>query len=210
MASFSENDGLGTGLCHWYLWTPFHWGGIREGVGMISNQYTLVKAPGMENYEVSKRNNYIMYLDANNLYGWAMSQPLPTSNLKWLTDEEMRNLDVMIKPDSPRGYILECDLGKCYFCYLYIYVYFIKCKVSLQCISEYPRNFIKCNVSFLCISEYSHELHDLHKDYPLAPERLQIEENILSNNQRHFLQDEGFSKHPPKLVPKNKLHHPLL
>ena len=46
-----------------------------------------------------------------------------------------------------------------------------------------------------------HELHDLHKDYPLAHERLQIEENINSNYLRHLLQDEGFSKPPPKLVP---------
>ena len=130
----------------------------------------------MENYDASKRNSYIMYLDANNLYGWAMSQPLPTSNFKWLTDEEMEELDVMMIPDdSSRGYILECDLGKYYFYYLYIYVYFIKCNVSFPCISEYPRDFIKCNVSFLCILEYPHEIYDLRKDYSLVPERLQME-----------------------------------
>ena len=118
-----------------------------------------------------------MYLDTNNLYGWTMSQPLPTSNFKWLTDEEMEELDVMIVPDdSPRGYILECDLGK----YHYVLVYFIKCNVSFLHILDYPRDFKKCNISFLCISEYPHELHDLHKDYPLALERLQIEENLLS------------------------------
>ena len=91
---------------------------------------------------------------------------------------------MMIPDDSPRGYVLECDLSKYYFYCLYIYVY-----------------FIKCDVSFLCISEYPHELHDLQKDYPLAPGRLQMEENLLSEYQRHLLQDEGFSKPPPKLVP---------
>ena len=92
----------------------------------------------MENYDASKRNSYIMYLDANCLYRWAMSQPLPTSNFKWLTDEEMEELDVMMVPDdSPRGYILEYDLGK----YHYIHVYFIKCNVSFLHISDYPRDF---------------------------------------------------------------------
>ena len=158
---------------------------IMGGVARISHWYAQVNTPGMENYDASKRSSYIMYLDANNLYGWAMSQPLPMSNFKWLTDEKMKDLDVMMIPDnSSRGFILECDLSKYYFYYLYIYVY-----------------FTKYNVSFLCVSEYPHELHDLNKDYPLAPERLQIEQNILNNYQRHLLQDEGISKPPPKLVP---------
>ena len=184
--------------------------GIGGGVTMISHRYARANAPGMENYDVSKRNSYITYLGANNLYGWAMSQPLPTSNFKWLTDEEMKDLDVLILPDDSSGeFILECDLGKYCFYNLYIYVYFIKCNVSFLCISEYPRNFIKCNDSFLCISEYPHELHDLHKDYPLVPERLQIEENIISDYQHHLLQDEGFSKPPPKLIPnlRNKTNY---
>ena len=54
-----------------------------------------------------------MYLDANNLSGWVMSEPLPTSNFKWPTDKEREGLDVMMVPDdSFRGYILECNLGK--------------------------------------------------------------------------------------------------
>ena len=146
-----------------------------------------------------------MYLDANNLYRWAMSQPLPTSNSKWLTDEEMEELDVMMVPDdSQKWYILECDLG-----ITNIHVYFIKCNVSFLHISNYPHDFTKCNISFVCVSEYPHELHDLHKDYPLALERLQIEENLLSDYQRHLMQDEGFSKPPPKLVPnlRNKTNY---
>ena len=45
-----------------------------------------------------------------------MSQPLPTSNFKWLTDKEMKDLDVMMIPDdSSRGYTSECDLDIYYF-----------------------------------------------------------------------------------------------
>ena len=168
--------------------------GIRGGVAMISHRYARANA--------SKRDSYILHLDANNLYGSAMSQPLPTSNFKWLADKEMEKLDMMMVPDnSSRGYILECDFGKYFFYYFYIYVYFIKCNVSFLCISEYPRYFIKCNVSFQYISEYPHELYDLHKDYLLASEQLQIERNILSNYQCYLLHDEGFSKPPPKLFP---------
>ena len=65
----------------------------------------------------------------------------------------MEELDVkMIHGDSSRGHILECDLGKYYFIYLYIHAYFIKCNVSFLYILENPRDFLKRNVSFLCIS----------------------------------------------------------
>ena len=139
---------------------------ISRGMATISHWYTQTNSPGMENYDVSKRISYKMYMDASNLFGWVISQPLPISNFKWLTDEEMEDLKVMMMPDdSSRGYILDCNLSKCYFYYLYISAY-----------------SIKCNVSFLCISRYPHELHDLHKDYPLATECLQMEENILSKN----------------------------
>ena len=93
---------------------------------MISHQYAQVNASSMENYDVNRSDSYIVHLDANILYGWAMSQPLPTSNFKWLTDEEIEELDVMIIPgDSSRGCISECDLGKYYFYYLYIHVMFL-------------------------------------------------------------------------------------
>ena len=119
---------------------------IMGGVTMINHQCARANDPSMENYNASKSNSYIMYLDANKLHRWVMSQPLLTSNFKWLTGKEMEELEVMMVPDdSPRGYILECYLGK----YLYIHVYFIKCNVSFLYISEYPPDFIKCNVSFL-------------------------------------------------------------
>ena len=78
---------------------------IREGMAMISHWYALSNAPGMENYDASKRNSYTIYLDASNLYVWAMSQCLPTFSFRWLTQEEMEELDMIMIPES-KGYIL--------------------------------------------------------------------------------------------------------
>ena len=52
-----------------------------------------------------------MYWDANNLFGWAMSQSLPVSDFKFLTQKEINNFDLdSISKNSETGYILECDL----------------------------------------------------------------------------------------------------
>ena len=57
-----------------------------------------------------KNKEFIIYLDANNLYGWAMSQPLAIGNFIWMNSPE--DFDVMSIPnDGPQGYILEVDLG---------------------------------------------------------------------------------------------------
>jgi len=53
-----------------------------------------------------------MYLDANNLYGWAMSQPLPTHDFRWVEQNDIQQFKVMnIPDDNAIGYIIECDLG---------------------------------------------------------------------------------------------------
>ena len=65
----------------------------------------------MEGYDEKKPSKYIMYLDASNLYGWAMSQYLPYGSFKWLSNEELNNIDLgKYKEDSNDGLILEADL----------------------------------------------------------------------------------------------------
>ena len=52
-----------------------------------------------------------MYLDANNLYGWAMSQYLPTGGFRWMTEKQTNNIDLAKYNDNiKRGLILEVDL----------------------------------------------------------------------------------------------------
>ena len=52
-----------------------------------------------------------MYLDANNLYGWAISQYLPTRGFKWMSEKKIEKLDLATQTaDSKKGLILEVDL----------------------------------------------------------------------------------------------------
>ena len=52
-----------------------------------------------------------MYLDANKLYGWAMSQPLPIGDFKFLSGNYISKLNLFEKTATdPVGYIIECDL----------------------------------------------------------------------------------------------------
>ena len=83
--------------------------GIRGGISVISQKFAKANNPYMEDYDATKPTNYQMYFDANNLYGWAMSQPLPTKNFQWVRDPE--SIDYMaVAPDASTGYILEVDL----------------------------------------------------------------------------------------------------
>ena len=65
--------------------------GIRGGMSVITKGHGEANKPYMANYYPEKPSKYIMYLDANNLYGWAMSKPLPVRGFKWMTDDEQRN-----------------------------------------------------------------------------------------------------------------------
>ncbi|XP_011699319.1 PREDICTED: uncharacterized protein LOC105456742 [Wasmannia auropunctata] len=82
--------------------------GIRGGLSQCSNRYARANNKYMT-YDPSKPLSYLMYLDVNNLYGWAMCQPLPYTDFRWVDDAE--NFDWgTIASDSPTVYILEVDL----------------------------------------------------------------------------------------------------
>ena len=120
--------------------------GIRGGVAVISHRHA--NNPLVEGYDAAQPTNHLIYWDANNLYGWAMSQPLPYAGLRWLMDEEIRQLDITnVSSDASEGYILEVDLN------------------------------------------YPVELHHLHEDYPLAPEKMKISFDMLSPFQLAMLAD---------------------
>ena len=64
--------------------------GIREGISMVSNRYAKANNRYMGE-KFDKIHSYIMYFDANNLYGWAMSQKLPTHGFKWTSNKDLDN-----------------------------------------------------------------------------------------------------------------------
>jgi len=139
---------------------------IRGGICMISKRYAKANNKYMKNYDPTKPSTFITYLDANNLYGWAMAQPLPTGGFRWLDDVETSDLDVLSIPDdNSKGYFLECDI-------------------------EYPQ-----------------ELHDLHNDYPLCPERMTVVNEYLSQHQLDYqaklnLKQDTVGKLVPNLMDK--------
>ena len=66
----------------------------------------------MKDHDKNIESSYLMYLDANNLYGWAMSQKLPVNGFKWVEKRSKFN-ESFIKgydKNSDRGYFLEVDL----------------------------------------------------------------------------------------------------
>ena len=84
--------------------------GMRSAISMVSKRYAKANNPMLLDYDPSQPKKYIMYLDANNLHGWAMSKPLPKRDLKWKrvlpTKEEIQKK----KETAKNGWILEVDL----------------------------------------------------------------------------------------------------
>ena len=87
--------------------------GIRGGICHSIQRNAKANNKYMKNYDDSKELSYIQYLNANNLYGWAMSQKLPVNDFKWIevtskiNEEFIKNYD----ENNDRGYILEVDVN---------------------------------------------------------------------------------------------------
>ena len=91
--------------------------GIRGGITHISKRYAEANNKYMKDYDPEKESTYIQYLDANNLYGWAMTQNLPTHGFKWMKNITMEKVDEILEKANHsmsnlgrKGYIFEVDL----------------------------------------------------------------------------------------------------
>ena len=84
--------------------------GMRGGISMVSKRYAKANNPRVEGYDPAQPTNYITYLDANNLYGWAMSRPLPKKNFHWKRVMPTEEQIMKMKHNSKKGWIPEVDL----------------------------------------------------------------------------------------------------
>ena len=83
--------------------------GVRGGICHSIHRYAKANNKYMKDYNKNIESSYIQYLDANNLYGWAMSQKLPKNNFKWVEDTSIINEEFIknYNENSYKGYILE-------------------------------------------------------------------------------------------------------
>ena len=66
----------------------------------------------MKNYDKNTTSSYLMYLDANNLYGSAMSQKLPVNGFEWVEELSQFNENLITNYDenSNEGHFLDVDV----------------------------------------------------------------------------------------------------
>ena len=84
--------------------------GIRGGISHISKRYAEANNKYMKDFDKSQPSTFIQYLDANNLYGWAMTKKLPTHGFKWINVDKTSVLQILEKKVTNQGFIFEVDL----------------------------------------------------------------------------------------------------
>ena len=87
--------------------------GIREGICHAIQRYAKANNKYMRDYDKNKESSYIQYLDANNLYGKAMTEKLPVIGFRWMTDISRMDEEFVRSYDKNdiKGYILQVDVG---------------------------------------------------------------------------------------------------
>ena len=86
--------------------------GIRCGICNKVHSYAEANNKYMKNYDKNKESSFLIYVDANNWYGWAMSKKLPVDGFKWVDDLSMFTED-FIKSYDEEGdvsYLLVVDI----------------------------------------------------------------------------------------------------
>ena len=120
-------------------------------------------------YDPRQLTSYIMEVEANNLYGWAISQEIPDANFEWLSDNECRNMGMILNYADGRIAIFDTLLF------------------------DHPENEENKKSLFIEVDlNYSPELHERDDDYSLAPEVMTIEPEITVKKQ-HNMRAQYFS-----------------
>ena len=83
--------------------------GIRGGISNAFKRYAKANNKFMKDFDPAEKSSFIVYLDANNLYGWAMSKPLPVGGFEWMAEKELKNWKRFVDEEGI-GCILEVDL----------------------------------------------------------------------------------------------------
>ena len=124
--------------------------GIRGGMSMVSKRHTVANNKYVEGYNSSKSSSFILYLDANNLYGRAMQEYLPWKNFEWMSPHQL-NYDFIkrLEPEGEVGCIIQCSLE--YPVALHDYH------------SDYPLAPIKKSIPYGMLSPVARMICDKHK-----------------------------------------------
>ena len=140
--------------------------GLRGGISYIAHRHAKANNKYTRNYYPDKQSSYIMYLDANNLYEWAMSKPLPYRNFRWVRSD-WKGIGHIYEVDLEYPKELH-DLHNDYPCAAE------KIKVSDDMLSDYCREIKdKFNISSGNVHKLIPTLRD-KKNYVLHEENLKL------------------------------------
>jgi hypothetical protein len=130
--------------------------GIRGGLSQVSTRHAVANNKYMKMYDKTKDDSYIIYLDANALYAWAMSQYMPVSGFKWNSDTWTTEKIMDISNNADIGYMFEVDLS-------------------------IPQTILKKDVNG---NENEINLHDLFNNYVPLPVNTQVKKENLNKWQQ--------------------------